>query len=406
MRFAFIGLFDDHYEYTIQKKKQLEVTMETKMEVTVPEAPRMVAWQMDAYGTYEDLKANDQVPAPTEVGPKEVLVRIKASSVNPIDVLMAEGYGKVFLNRVRQAQQMSLCRPVEFPLTLGRDFCGVVVAKGANVTDALNVGDTVMGVIAPFNQGCHSELVSVPEAQVIKKPENLSDEEAAGLLYTGLTVWCALKLAGGLYVFNAAGKNVLVIGGSGGVGNCAIQLLHCWGAKVTTTCSTNAINLVKGLIPDNIVDYTTEDAHKQLEKYGKYDLILDAAGIPYENIRKYIPLLNIWGAFITLRSPILTNIDLYGLIPGMVKNAYDLVVPNVLSGAVFKGATIRWGAFMPIENGIKELTQLAEEKKIVVPLDSVYNFTNIKNAFKRVKNGHLRGKVIVTCDETKVNVTY
>lgn len=68
--------------------------------------------------------------------------------------------------------------------------------------------------------------------QVVKKPEHMANEEAAALLYTGLTVWNALKMAGGLSVLNAVGKNVLVIGGSGGVGNCAIQLLKSWGAKV------------------------------------------------------------------------------------------------------------------------------------------------------------------------------
>lgn len=68
--------------------------------------------------------------------------------------------------------------------------------------------------------------------QVIKKPKNMSDEEAAGLLYAGLTVWGALKVAGGLYISNAANKNTLVLGGSGGVGNIAIQLLKSWGAKV------------------------------------------------------------------------------------------------------------------------------------------------------------------------------
>lgn len=68
--------------------------------------------------------------------------------------------------------------------------------------------------------------------QVAKKPAHWTDEEAAGLLYTGLTAWCSLKVAGGLCVMNAANKNVLVIGGSGGVGNCAIQLLKYWGAKV------------------------------------------------------------------------------------------------------------------------------------------------------------------------------
>lgn len=78
----------------------------------------------------------------------------------------SEGYGQVLLGRIRQAKKLSLCRPVEFPLTLGRDFSGVVVAKGVNVTDDLNVGDTVIGVVTPYQQGCHAQLVSVPETQV------------------------------------------------------------------------------------------------------------------------------------------------------------------------------------------------------------------------------------------------
>lgn len=90
----------------------------------------------------------------------------------------------------------------------------------------------------------------------------------------------------------------------------------------------------------------------------------------------------------------------------MIKNAYDLIVPNILSGAVFKGNSIRWGYFMAAENGIKELAQLAEEKKIVVPLDNVYKFADIKDAFKRVNDGHLRGKVVVTFDETKTKIAY
>lgn len=138
----------------------------------------------------------------------------------------------------------------------------------------------------------------------------------------------------------------------------------------------------------------------------RYDLILDAAGIPYENICNYTPLLKSLSAFITLRSPILTNTDSYGMVAGMFKNAYDLIVPNLFSRAVLKGSTIRWGVFMPLERGIKELARLVEEKKIVVPLDNVYKFTDVKNAFKRVKNGHLRGKVILTFDETKVNITH
>lgn len=126
------------------------------------------------------------------------------------------------------------------------------------------------------------------------------------------------------------------------------------------------------------------------------------------DISNYTPLLKCWSfsAFITLRGPILSNTDSYGMICGMIKNVFDFFVPNILSGAVFKGSSIRWGVFMPLESGIKELARLAEEKKIVVLLDNVYKFSDIKNAYKRVKKGHLRGKVVVTFDETKVNINY
>lgn len=129
---------------------------------------------------------------------------------------------------------------------------------------------------------------------------------------------------------------------------------------------------------------------------------MDAAGIPYEDIGgAYTPLLKpwSWAKFITLRSPVLHNTDSYGMVLGMLKNAYDLVAPNVCSGAVFKGSTIRWGFFMPVERGIEELALLAAEKKITVPVDSVYGFADMKKAFGRVKAGHLRGKVAVKFDE-------
>lgn len=137
----------------------------------------------------------------------------------------------------------------------------------------------------------------------------------------------------------------------------------------------------------------------------RYDIILDAAGIPYGDICVYTPLLKRWSlsSFITLRSPILLNTDSYGLFAGMIKNAYDLIVPNVWSGAVFKGSSIRWGYFVAAHSGIEELARLAEEKKITVPLDNVYKFADIKDAFRRVKDGHLRGKVVVTFDGIKTN---
>lgn len=125
----------------------------------------------------------------------------------------------------------------------------------------------------------------------------------------------------------------------------------------------------------------------------------------YSNISIYTTLLKSWSwaTFITLRSPVLHNTDSYGMFAGMIKNIYDLVAPNISSGAVFKGISIRWGFFSSTYDGIRELARLVEEKKIVVPLDSIYKFTDIKDAFRKVKNGHLRGKVILTFDETKVS---
>lgn len=86
-----------------------------------------------------------------------------------------------------------------------------------------------------------------------------------------------------------------------------------------------------------------------------------------------------------------------------MKNAFDLVVPNILSGALFKGSTIRWGAFMPLEGGVNELVRLAEEKKMSVPIDSVYKFMDLKDAYRRVQEGHLRGKVVITFDKASLD---
>lgn len=82
-------------------------------------------------------------------------------------ITCAEGYGQVMIGRIRQVKQWALCKPVEFPLVLGRDFVGEIVVKGKNVpSEDLNVGDVIMGVLAPYERGCHAEYVIVPKTQV------------------------------------------------------------------------------------------------------------------------------------------------------------------------------------------------------------------------------------------------
>lgn len=87
----------------------------------------------------------------------------------------------------------------------------------------------------------------------------------------------------------------------------------------------------------------------------------------------------------------------------MFKNAIDLVIPNILSGAVFKGSSFRWGTFMPLESGVKELAKLVEENKMLVNIEKTFKFMDLKDAYQRVKEGHLRGKVIITFDKPSLD---
>lgn len=91
------------------------------------------------------------------------------------------------------------------------------------------------------------------------------------------------------------------------------------------------------------------------------------------------------------------------MLGGTVKNAIDLVVPNVLSGAVFKGSSIRWSTFMPVECAVKELAQLVEEKRISIPIEKIFKFIDLKDAYKRVQEGHLRGKIIINFDKQSLD---
>lgn len=118
------------------------------------------------------------------------------------------------------------------PLTLGRDFAGIIRAVGKGVTD-LEPGDEVMGVVPPQNGvGSHAQYVVVSSSLVVMKPTNLTMVEAASIPYAGLTAWSGLRFSGGLGEVSN-GKQVLIMGASGGVGSIAAQLCKLWGSKVS-----------------------------------------------------------------------------------------------------------------------------------------------------------------------------
>lgn len=133
------------------------------------------------------------------------------------------------------------CKEIEFPLILGRDFSGTVIHKGHKVTTDINICDEVWGLCPLHKQGCHAEYIVVDHNYVTQRPKGISSVEAGCILYAGLTAWSGLFVSGLLGGVEGAftsrggggsGKKVLVLGGSGGVGNFAIQILKAENANV------------------------------------------------------------------------------------------------------------------------------------------------------------------------------
>ncbi|KAK9511651.1 hypothetical protein O3M35_000273 [Rhynocoris fuscipes] len=362
----------------------------------------MKAWVVPSFGNLDRLQLSCTVPVPVIRSHKDVIVKVKASSVNPIDVEMVGGYGNTLLSAWRQMNSY-LCMDdsqSQNQLITGRDFVGEVIAKGSGVRPDINVGDLVYGMVQAHQQGCHSELVLTSDFFVRPVPNKIDLYEAAAIFYCGLTAWSALCITGDLLWTKKEGKKALIIGGSGGVGTIAIQLLKAWNMEVVTTCRSDAIPMLLQLGPDNIIDYTAPDAMKLIENSGKYDIILDAAG----NITHYtyIPFLKDWAnsKYVTLRSPLLKNTDKYGLVAGMIKNASELLRSNIVSGAPSRGSSVRWAFILPVETGINEIHKLFSENKIKPIINEVIPFMELPRAFEKVQAGHNRGKVVITMEDS------
>jgi NADPH:quinone reductase-like Zn-dependent oxidoreductase len=215
----------------------------------------MKAVVQDRFGTPDVLELRE-IDQP-EAGDDEVLVRVRAASVNPADWYAMTGSPYV------ARPQMGLRTP---KTRLGIDFAGVVEAVGGKVT-RLRPGDEVFGA----GTGSLAEYVAVPEDALVLKPANVSFEQAAAVPVAGLTALQGLRDKGRV----EPGQQVLINGASGGVGTFSVQLAKSFGAEVTGVCSTRNVDLVGSLGADQVVDYTQEDFTRADRRY---DLLLDVAG--------------------------------------------------------------------------------------------------------------------------------
>lgn len=293
---------------------------------------------------------------------------------------------------------------IEFPLIFGRDFVGTVVHAGLDIKkNDYRVGDKIWGVVPVHRQGCHCEYVSIDQCYVSKKPQNLSDNDAAAVLYAGLTAWSGLYLTGQLGGIMGAfcssgggqGKKVLVLGAAGGVGSLAVQMLQAENVEVVATCSQDAVGIIQNLGVTKVVDYTSSDSDSILISESPYDIILDCAGKGSEYASS-LPWT--FDSYITFKSPLLKNFDSHGLVAGGLINARDIITSNI--SALNKGGNVKWGYFMPAQNGIHFLKKTAERSKLLPIIDSTFSYDALPDAYQKVQDGHLRGKVIVDFTKT------
>ncbi|XP_061156664.1 reticulon-4-interacting protein 1 homolog, mitochondrial [Syngnathus typhle] len=351
----------------------------------------MPAWVIDKYGGNDVLRFTKNASFPVITYPNEVIVKVFAAGLNPIDVSMRGGYGAATMSTKRDPLNINQ-KGSEFPLTLGRDVSGVIMECGLDVK-YFQERDEVWAAIPPWKQGSLAEFVVLSANEVSLKPKSLSHTEAAAIPYVATTAWSALVNTGGLTKDNCAKKRVLIIGGSGGVGTFAIQMLKAWGAHVTVTCSQNAERFVRKLGADHVVDYAAGPVEVPLAALDKFDLVLDNIGGSTE--RWALNLLKPWSGakYVTLVTPFLQNTDALGIADGMLKTAAT-VASKALKHLV-KGVHYRWGFFAPSGPALDEIREMVDAGQVHAVVEETFSFAQVPQAFAKVEKGHARGKTVV-----------
>ncbi|KAA0711164.1 Reticulon-4-interacting protein 1 -like protein, mitochondrial [Triplophysa tibetana] len=355
----------------------------------------MTAWVIDKYGKNEVLRFTKNAPLPIVNYPNEVIVKVHAASLNPLDISMRGGYGAATMAMKRDPLNMNQSGS-EFPLILGRDVSGEIMECGLDVK-YFKPGDQVWAAIPPWKQGSLAEFVVLSANEVSHKPNSLSHAEASSVPYVACTAWSAIVNTGGLNKDNSAKKRVLILGGSGGVGTFAIQMVKAWGAHVTVTCSQNAERLVRDLGADDVVDYTAGPVEKKLQTLQEFDLILDNIGGDTE--KWALDLLKPWNGakYVTLVTPFLQNTDRLGLADGMMQTGVT-VACKVLKH-LRKGVHYRWGFFAPSGLALDDISEMVDAGKIRPVLEEVFSVAQVPEAFQKMEHGHARGKTVVTITE-------
>jgi len=364
---------------------------------SVPTYPRVLpllsrSYQLTSYNGPSSMSLVSATP-PAITMPGQVLVRVKAASVNPLDVMMSRGYGRKVLGSMRGAQGALLgSEQSTFPLVLGRDFSGEVVAVGQGV-NRVKVGDNVWGATYPSTQGTHQDYCLADQDSVAIKPTNLGHVEAASIPFAGLTAWAAIAQARCVSNLLGGFRRVLVVGAGGGVGSIATQaLVRHHKCEVVAVASKSEELIVKSYGASTVLDYSDPDYHEHLSVLHPQDVVLDCAGLG-EGAARLARVLRPGGSVVTLTSPVLSVTDKEGVLGGSVLALARLALTNY--STVHRRNPVTWAFFMPSSSALQVMAGLVEDKLLVPPVTTVYKFDKIEEAYRQVEEGHSKGKVVV-----------
>ncbi len=319
----------------------------------------MRAIVQDRYGPPEVLELREiERPA---MGENDVLVRVRAASVNPQDWHIMRA--SPFIVRAMGSGLRTPKNPIR-----GTDAAGQVEAVGANVT-RLRPGDEVFG----WCEGAFAEYVSADESHFVPKPADLSFEGAATLGMAGCTALQGLRDAGGLQ----AGQEVLVIGAGGGVGTYAVQIAKALGARVTGVCSTAKAELVRSIGADDVIDYTQEDFTRG-EK--RYDLIFQLAGTASPAACRRA---------LTEKGTLVVSSG-EGRFAGI-----DRIVRGLVASP-FVGPRLSVLVTKETNEDLVTLAGLVESGQLVPVIGKTYALGEVPEAISHVEAGHAHGKVVIT----------
>lgn len=325
----------------------------------------MKAIVYDRYGS-PDVLRYEEVDRPVP-GDGEVLIRVRAAALNPIDWHFMRGapYGFRFMS--------GLTRPKA--TRLGMDMAGRVEAVGAKVT-RWKPADEVFGA----GRGAFAEFACVPESQLAMKPAHVSFEQAASSPVAGLTALQGLRDKGHLQ----AGQKVLINGASGGVGTFAVQIAKALGADVTGVCSTRNVEMVRGLGADRVMDYTREDFTASGERW---DVILDCIG--NHALSACRRALSGEGICVLVGAPSGRWIAPMGRFLGA----------RVTSK--FSAKKLTPVLATPTHEDLERIAGMMESGKVTPVVDRRYRLSEAPEGIRYLEEGHARGKVVIAVEPDK-----